>query len=68
MTSRRDYRPPDFDEVDVSDVDDADDCTHISYTEQAGGWLVCDECGEDVTGEIFTSTRPATDTTEKTEE
>lgn len=29
------------------------DCLHISFTEQAGGWLICDECGEDVTLEIY---------------
>ncbi|HEV8434223.1 MAG TPA: hypothetical protein VGR95_12480 [Thermoanaerobaculia bacterium] len=28
------------------------DCIHISFTEQAEGWLICDDCGEDVTLEI----------------
>lgn len=30
-----------------------DDCVHVSYTEQAGGWIACDDCGKDVTREII---------------
>ena len=35
--------------------DDRDDCVHVSYTEQAGGFIICDYCGEDITLEIFRS-------------
>lgn len=28
-------------------------CIHVSYSEQAGGWIVCDDCGADVTLEIM---------------
>lgn len=26
-----------------------EDCLHLGYHEEAGGFLICDECGEDVT-------------------
>lgn len=45
--SRRDY-PLDYDQVD-------DTCLHVSYAEQAGGFLICDDCGKDVTLEILRS-------------
>lgn len=28
------------------------DCIHVSYSEQAGGFLICDDCGKDVTAEV----------------
>jgi hypothetical protein len=43
-------------DIEIDDYPDevADaDCIHISFTEQAGGWLVCDDCGEDVTAELY---------------
>ena len=36
-----------------TDDRDSDLCLHVSATEQAGGWLVCDDCGADVTREAF---------------
>lgn len=27
-------------------------CAHVSYSEQAGGWVMCDDCGVDVTAEV----------------
>lgn len=32
-------------ERDTADQDD-ESCLHISYHEEAGGWIVCDDCGE----------------------
>lgn len=26
-----------------------DECIHVNYSEQAGGWIVCDDCGKDIT-------------------
>jgi hypothetical protein len=37
----------------------ADECLHISSSEQAGGFLICDECGEDVTLEVLRDERRA---------
>ena len=34
---------------------DGAECIHVSYTEQAGGFVICDYCGEDITAEIFRS-------------
>lgn len=54
----------DLDDVDLPDMDcvhacdpygldeDEDRCIHVSATAQAGGWMVCDECGSDVTREM----------------
>lgn len=30
-----------------------EECIHISYREEAGGWLICDNCGKDVTLQIY---------------
>lgn len=38
-------------------VDERGNCIHVSYTEQAGGFIICDYCCEDVTSEIFRSAR-----------
>lgn len=37
------------------DEDENGGCIHISYSEQAGGFVICDYCGEDITSEIFRS-------------
>jgi hypothetical protein len=50
--SQLDY-PPDYDN-DGDGLND-EDCIHVSYTKQAGGFLICDDCGEDITSEIFRS-------------
>jgi len=39
------------------DPSEIDDCIHVSHHEEAGGWTVCDDCGEDITSEIFRSAR-----------